>query len=133
MASVSTSTGNNISVTLAGSQGPEGARGDLPQTPVDITCAPTVTIDSSQSAVYRILADQNFTLEAPTGAVDGQRIIVEIEQDATGSRAMTLGSGFSLGPVNVSLSSDPDAIDLIGLMYREPTSEWLVISFARGY
>jgi len=130
--SVNTNT-NALNVVLAGSQGVAGARGDLPQTPVDITCVPSITIDSSQSAVYRILADQSFTLEAPTNGVDGQRIIIEVQQDGTGSHPMTVGAGLNAGPVSVVLSSDPDAIDLLGLMYRESTTEWLIISFARGY
>lgn len=122
-----------VTVTVGGTQGPQGPRGDLPQAPSDIAASPSVTIDASVSAYFRIAADQNFTLNAPTSAVDGQRIMVEVQQDVTGSRLMTLGSGFNTGPFTVVLSTTPNAKDILGLCWNEPDSEWMVLAFARGY
>jgi hypothetical protein len=124
---------DEIKVVLSGSQGPQGPRGDYPQDPVDVACDTTVTVDATESSYFRIEADQAFTLEAPTGGVDGQRVLFEITQDATGARAMTLGAGLVNGPISVSLSSDPNAVDFLGIAYHEQRDEWFVLAFSRGY
>jgi len=133
MTDVSLSSAEELVVTLGGTQGPPGPRGDYPQDPSDLAPAASVDIDASLSAVYRLTADQDFTLNKPTEGVDGQRLMMVVTQGTGGSHTITLGAGINFGPISVTLSTVEGAIDVIGLMFNEPTDEWLVIAFSRGY
>lgn len=124
---------NGILVTLGGTRGPQGPRGDFPQTPQPVETDTTILLDASLSAYFRFTADQDFVLEPPVNAQDGQRIIVEIQQDDVGSRTMTLGGGFNSGPFTITLSVDPGVKDILGLCWNEPDAEWMILAFSRGY
>ena len=123
---------NGVLLTLGGTQGPPGARGDYPQAPISTTAAAPV-LDCADSAYFRIEADTNFTLPLPLNAVDGQRVMIEITQDAVGGRVLTMDPGYNTAAFTVVLSSDAYAIDLLGVSYHEPTDQWLVLAFSRGY
>lgn len=126
-------TSEDYIVTLGGTQGPPGTRGDLPQEPADIVASANVTIDSTVSSIYRITTDQNFTLEKPVLGVDGQRIIVQITQGVGAPHTITLGAGLNSGPIQINLSTNEGDVDMIGMMYDEPTDQWFIIAFSRGY
>ena len=124
---------SGVSVTLGGTQGPQGPRGDFPQTPSFPVVDTNIVLDASVTAYFRFTADQNFILESPSNAEDGQRIIIEITQDNVGGRIITLGNDFNTGSFTIILSSDPGAKDLLGLCWNQPDNEWMVLAFSKGY
>ena len=56
-----------------------------------------VGVNALAGTHFRLVATNNFLLQNPTGTSDGQRLIFEIIQDATGGRAMVLGTAYKLG------------------------------------
>ena len=57
----------------------------------------TISTDAGLGNRFRVTLGGNRTLANPTNAVDGQQMVWEIIQDATGSRTITLGTKFVLG------------------------------------
>lgn len=103
--------------------------------PVVLTDAATIATDVSLSLHFRVTLAGNRTLGNPTNPVDGQKVIWEIIQDATGSRTLTLGSAFALGTdiSAVTLTTTASKRDLLGAVYNSTTTKWYVIAFVKGY
>lgn len=91
-----------------------------------------VSTDASAAAVFLVDADDDFTLDNPTNATDGQRIIWRIKQDATGSRIITLDSKFTVNSEisSVVLSTAASAIDHIGAIYNEADDKFEIVAFS---
>lgn len=104
-------------------------------TPVVLTSGTTVSVDASLGNDFTLTAAHNFTLANPTNAVNGQKIMFAIRQDATGSRVMTLGSNFRLGTdiASVVLSTAAGKTDYLGVRYNSTDTKWDVIAFVKGY
>lgn len=112
----------------------------LVRTVVDLTDGATVALDASLGQTYRVTLGGNRTLAPPSNPTDGQVIELEITQDGTGSRTLTLPTG--AGGVRFGtdapsglfvLSTTADKTDYLTLKYREPDDRWDVLSFIRGY
>lgn len=108
-------------------------RDDIP--PVTLTDAATIATDVSLSNHFRVILGGNRTLGAPSNPTDGQRVIWELIQDATGSRTITLDSAFGLGTdiATVTLSTTANKRDFLGAVYNSSATKWFVIAFVRGY
>lgn len=102
---------------------------------VALTSAATVAIDASLGSTFKLTASTAaFTLGNPTNAVDGQMIMVEITQDATGNRVMTLDTKYVLGPVtSTALSTVAAKRDHIGFRYNAAADKFDVLAFNKGY
>lgn len=100
-----------------------------------LTPGTTVATDASLGNHFRLTAAQNFTLSNPTNPVNGQKIVWEIIQDATGSRTITLDTKFALGTdiAAVTLTTTANARDFLGAVYNSTTDKWYVIAFTKGY
>jgi hypothetical protein len=103
--------------------------------PVTLTDAVTIATDVNLSNYFRVTLAGNRTLGNPTNMVDGQRVVWEFVQDATGSRTLALGTAFALGTdiTAVTLSTAAGKRDLMGAVYNATAAKWLVIALARGY
>lgn len=103
--------------------------------PVTLTDAATVATDASLADHFRVTLGGNRTLGNPTNMVDGQRVIWELIQDATGTRTLTLGSAFALGSdiAAVTLSTTAAKRDFLGAIYNSTAAKWFVVAFVRGY
>jgi hypothetical protein len=119
--------------------GPRGLSGSTWTTPVTLTDASTVTLNASLGRTFRVTLGGNRTL-AITNPTDGQVIELEITQDATGSRTLTLptGSGgvsFSTdAPLSLyNLSTDPGKVDLLTMKYNATAARWWPVSLLRGF
>jgi hypothetical protein len=67
--------------------------------------------------------------------VDGQRVLWEFTQDATGNRVITLGNKFSV-PSNIPdviLSLGAGKTDMLGAVYNSTLDKWIVTGFAKEY
>ncbi len=102
------------------------------------TVADTATIASDVSGGkrhFRVTLGGNRTLGNPTGMVDGQMVVWELIQDATGGSTLTLGSAFALGTdvAAVTLSTAPNKRDFLGAVWNAVAAKWYVLAFTRGY
>lgn len=107
-------------------------------TPQTLTDATTIATDASVGTHFRVTLGGNRTLAAPTNPTDGQRILWEFIQDATGSRTITLTTGtngFALGTdiSSVILTTTAGKHDFMGAIYNATAQRWYVIAFVRGY
>ncbi len=103
--------------------------------PVTLTDATTIATDASLGTHFRVTLGGNRTLGNPTNPTDGQKIMWEIIQDATGSRTLTLDTNFALGAdiTTVTLSTTASKRDFIGAVYNQAAGKWYVIAFVKGY
>lgn len=85
--------------------------------------------------VFNILLKGNVTIQPYSGSgFDGQKITLRIAQDSTGSRLLTLGGNFNVpSSITLTLSTDPNALDIITAMYDLNRNKWDVIDFKKGY
>lgn len=103
--------------------------------PVALTDATTIATDASLGNYFRVTLGGNRTLANPTNAVDGQRLMWEIIQDATGSRTIAFGSKFAFGSTlsSATLSTTANKRDVLGAIYNASTDKFYVAAFAMGY
>lgn len=110
-----------------------------PDKVVDLTDAATVATDAALAIHFRLtLTDAvgvNRTLGNPTNGRDGQRVVWEFTQSATGGQTITLGSDFSLGDEisGITLSSTAGTTDMMGCVYDAPNQVWRVVAYVSGY
>ena len=82
------------------------------------------------------LTGNTHTLSNPTNSVDGQRIIVQITQPASGG-PYTIQYGtnylFSAGLPTPILSVTASYTDLLGFIYNAALGKWLLAAFVNGY
>lgn len=107
--------------------------------PVTVTWAATTTIDASAGNHFRITMTGNTTLGIPTNPTDGQDIVVELIQDATGGRTLTLTTA-GTGAFNVTtgitgaitLTTTAGTRSYLGATYRAAGTKWDVLAFGTG-
>lgn len=102
---------------------------------VSLTDATTIAVDASLGNHFRVTLAGNRTLGAPTNPVDGQKIIFEIIQDATGTRTLTYASGyvFSTDIPTPILSTAANKRDFLGFVYNSTTAVWCCLAVVRGF
>ena len=103
-----------------------------------LTDGATISLDASLGNHFRVTLGGNRTLAAPTNPTDGQRIMIEVIQDGTGGRTLTLTTGtngFAFGTdiTGITLSTAINARDFIGAVYNSTAQRWYVIAFVKGY
>lgn len=104
-----------------------------------LTDAATVAIDASLGNHFRLLTTSGVgatrALGAPSNPTDGQKIFIEVIQDATGSRALTYNAIYLWGAdVTVpTLSTGANKRDFLGFVYNSTANKWYGIAVARGY
>lgn len=100
-----------------------------------LTPGATVATDCSTGNVFRLAANQNFTLSNPTNGVDGTRYTWEIAQDSTGSRIMTLGTNFVFGTdiTGADLSTTASTTDVLSAVFHSPSGKFRIVGFVRGF
>lgn len=105
------------------------------QSPSTITYAASITPDCTTGNFFRVTLTGALTINNPTGAVDGQKIMFELIQDATGSRVVTLGAAFAFGTGIASFTATTTASkrDFLGVVYNSTAAKFFVIAVAQGY
>jgi hypothetical protein len=96
----------------------------------------TVTLTGKpDGAVFRVTLTGNTTIEL-SGGTDGQKFILELIQDGTGSRLVTLSSTyFRFGSDITSFTATTTAskLDRVGCIYNTAATKADVIATAKGY
>jgi hypothetical protein len=102
--------------------------------PVLLTYSGTnVPVNAALGNYFRLTATNNFQLQNPTGAIDAQRMMFEVIQDAGGGRAMSFGNAFKFGtdlPV-VNLSTNAGLRDFITTICSG--TNFYVVGFVKGF
>lgn len=114
---------NTGAPTGTGVHGTISTFGAARNSPLTLTYAATVTPDFSTSNFFKLALTGNVILANPTNLEAGQQGIIEITQDATGSRTISFGAfwKFEAG-IPVVLSTAPNAIDLLSYYVRATTA-----------
>lgn len=122
---------SGVRIVSVGTQGPPGGRVPVVVTP---TWASTIIIDWSQADVARIIAEGPTTLVF-TGAVDGQRVLVEVTQGAPGGHVITWPGGINYSSTITGLvtSIDSGKRDKFGFVYNATSTTYDVIALAIGF
>ena len=106
------------------------------RTPIVSTVAYTATwnLNANNTDVARMTLTGPCTINL-SGGVDGQKLLIEIIQDATGGRVATLGTGIAYGSDITSYTGNTTAskTDILGFEYNSATSKFRLIAVAKGY
>lgn len=84
--------------------------------PVALTSSTLITPNASAAALFTLTLATNTTLAVPTNLTSGQSWRMEVTQDSTGARTMTLASGYKSSGT-VTLTTTAGAIDLLSFTY----------------
>jgi hypothetical protein len=70
-----------------------------------------------------------------TGGSDGQKCQIELLQDSTGSRIVTLGTGFAFGTDITSYTATTTAskTDYLGVVYDNASAKYRILAISKGY
>lgn len=114
--------------------------GNIRSVPFVLTDAATIAIDASKSNLFTVTLGGNRILGTPTNASHGQKIIIFVSQDSTGSRTLTYDSGWRFGTdvVSPTLTTTAGKGDYLGAVFnRRGTTatmqSWDVVSVSKGY
>ena len=109
---------------------------------VSLTDASTVTVNAALGNDFRLTMTSGVgstrALGAPSNPVDGQKIILQVTQDSSGSQLLTYASGsggyeFGTGLTSPTLSTGANYTDLLGFVYNATKSKWLFVAFVAGF
>lgn len=103
-------------------------------TPDTLTDGATIATDASTGNNFRVTLTGSHTLGNPTNASDGQHILFELVQDATGSRVCTLGTKFNdPNGYYTGQSTAANKRDYLGVVYNSGADKFDVLAFSAGY
>ncbi len=106
-----------------------------PPAVVGLTDAATIVIDAALGDIFDVTLAGNRTLGNPTGAVNGQKLLFRIKQDATGNRTLAFGTKYRFGTdlTSAVLSTIAGKIDRVGVEYVSADDKFDVIALMRGF
>lgn len=98
-----------------------------------LTYAGTMTADFSRADTVKVTLGGNATITL-SGAVDKQKCILELKQDDTGGRTVTLvNHRFGSDLTSITLSTGAGLTDKIGFIYDAAAGKYDVVALMRGY
>ena len=120
----------NVSSLVAQSQAQLAA-----YTVVTDSWASSVTINWDLANCHRLTLGGTPTALTFTGGVDGEKLILELKQDATGSRTITLPPNvrYSSTIPSIVLSTSPNRIDKLGFMYNLSDGKYDLVAVSYGF
>ena len=109
--------------------------GGVAPTVVFLTDGASIAVDASQGNDFRVTINGSRTMDNPTNALDGQKIVLQITQGSGGSYGLTWGSGFefSTGLPQPTLSTAAGDTDLFAFIYNAAKGKWLMAAFINGF
>lgn len=102
---------------------------------VTLTDGANIATPCEQGSHFRVTLGGNRTLSNPSNAVDGQRLIYQIKQDATGGRTLSFGANFKFSTTipSITLSTGAGKIDIIEVLCDTVNNAYYVIGFNKGF
>lgn len=103
--------------------------------PVVLTDAAVIAVDATQGNLFYLTLGGSHQLGTPTGPKDGQKILLAVTQDNTGSRVLSYTSAweFCLTLPQPVLSVSPGKTDYLGFIYSGAASVWRLLAFLPGF
>ncbi len=103
----------------------------------NITYAGTISVDLAgkpNGALFRCTLTGNVTVNF-TGGTDGQKCVLELLQDGTGSRLVTLGAavGFGTGITSFTATTTAAKTDVLGFIYNSAAAKYRLLAVAQGF
>lgn len=107
----------------------------VPIAPVTLTDAATIAVDASLGNHFRVTLAGNRTLGAPTNPTNGQKILIEVKQDATGSRTLAYNAIYRFGTdvTSPTLTTTASKTDFLGFVYNSTAAKWDCLAVAKGF
>jgi hypothetical protein len=104
-----------------------------PQTQAS-SVATSTTVNWANKDVTTLTLTGNTAI-TNSGAVNGQKMILQLVQGGSGSYTVTFTSETKFGTsfTTITLSTAVGAMDMIGLVYSSVNSKYNIVSFAAGY
>ena len=132
--STATQTALNLKAALTVTDALD-ARLDILEIPsIALTDATTIAVNAALGNKFKVTLGGNRTLGNPTGAYDGQLLIFNVLQDATGSRTVTLGNKYRLASgVTLTWSTTANMKDKLLVQYDSVADKFDVLAFQPGY
>jgi hypothetical protein len=105
---------------------------------VTLAYSPAITPDAQLGGHFRVTLTGNPAINAPTSPADGQKITLEVVQDATGGRTVTWGTGIQFGAAGApTLSTAAGKRDVLGFLYSAAAGSgagaWLCTGPVTGF
>jgi len=102
---------------------------------IDLTDAATISIDAAEGNIFAVTLGGNRQLGNPTNPNRGQKIIVRVTQDGTGSRTLSFDTDyrFSTDLPSPTLSTGAGATDYLGFIYNKDADKWDYIAEVKGF
>lgn len=101
-----------------------GAQDRAPWRWVTLASGPVIVIDASLGFHFRVVLTENAALEPPQNGVNGQRILLRIEQDTTGGRTLTPNTAGIIVKGSVTEDTTAGAVAFWELVYDEIAAMW---------
>ena len=110
--------------------------GAVVEAAVALTFATTITVNAALGNTFRVtLTASTGTLDIPSNPTDNQKIIVEVKQDATGSRTLAYNAAyqFTTALPAPTLSTAANAVDILVFIYNSTSAKWRFMGALLGY
>jgi hypothetical protein len=100
-----------------------------------LTDGATITPDADVTDIGKVTIAGNRTMAAPSGTpVAGQKLILRVKQDATGSRTMTWNSIYRFaGGSAPALTTTASKTDYLGFIYNSDDTKWDCLAFKANF
>jgi hypothetical protein len=101
----------------------------------NLTFGTSIAVDCSLGNDFRLtLTASTGVLANPTNLADGEKFVVWVTQDSTGSRTMTYGTNykFTTALPAPTLSTAANAVDLLMFVYNAAIGKVIFVSFLAG-
>jgi hypothetical protein len=122
--------------TTGGGGGGGGGTGPLRVVSVPYAATVTPNVDTTDLLIIGALTGP-LTIANPSGSpTDGQKLLIRVQQDATGGRTVTLGAIYRIpasATIPLAWSTAASKLDFFGAMYNLAALKWDVISLIPGY
>lgn len=102
---------------------------------VDLTDGATIAVDAALGNIFTVTLGGNRTLSNPTNPNRGQKIIIRVKQDGTGSRTLSFDTKyrFSTDLPSPTLSTTGGKTDYLGFIYNKDDDKWDYIAEVKGF
>ena len=100
-----------------------------------VAYASTLTPTIAYFDLVRVTLTGNITAFNLTGGTDGQKVIVEFMQDATGNRSIVFGSSIRFGTdiFTYTPSVAPNKTDRVGFIYNLAANKYDIVAIVKGF
>lgn len=99
-----------------------------------ISSSDTVAVSAALGNDFRLNLTKSATIGNPVGAVDGQRVTIQVTQGSGAPFSLTWGSQYNFGSAGApALSAEAGNTDVLGFVYNAALGSWLCVGAALGF